>query len=148
MRCVTSCCLQPRFVRYCRQACANSDSMSAIFGRIPALLVELSVAACQLHAASSFSSSSPLSSSSVIMLPSSRPLLTSSALIPLAANCVGTFATPFTLHISNYFQHFTFRSTKCIGLLRSVAPRHDGNFPVSCSLVLTPLSPLLLQARV
>jgi len=65
-------------VRLCRQACSSSES----YGRVPSLLTELSVAACQLHAATSFSSPSPSSSAS-------RPLLTPSALIPLAASCVG-----------------------------------------------------------
>jgi hypothetical protein len=80
------CWLQPRFVRVCRHACTSSASSEA-FARIPALLVELSVAACQLHGASFYSSSS-LSTLS----PAARPLLASSALIPLAANCVGTFS--------------------------------------------------------
>ena len=66
---------QPRFVRLCRQACSGNGS-SEVFCSIPSLLVELSVAACQLHAASS-SSSAP------------RALLTPTALVPLVANCVG-----------------------------------------------------------
>ena len=93
--------VQPRFVRQCRQACSSGDASEA-FSRIPALLVELSVAACQLHAASS-SSSAPSALSSAILTPASRPLLTPAALIPLVANCVGECVIPRNfgvLHVS------------------------------------------------